>query len=275
MDFEIQVFKFDNSDLRSTTDENGVVWFVAKDIAQGLGYSESSNPARLFQAVPDIWKGVKRFHTVTRGEQDMLCVTENGAYFFLGRSDKPLAVKYQMWIAGEVMPAIKKYGAYLTPHTQDELIDNPDLLIRLATELKNERLKVKALQDKAELDKPKIIFADALDVSKESILIGNLAKILRQNGIDIGQNRLFAWLRENGYLMRCGGERWNMPTQDSLERGLFEVKTRVINNPDGSNKVVRTTKVTPKGQIFFVNKFIEMHNIKPVPLNAKAVGANA
>lgn len=272
MDFKIQVFKFDNSELRSTTDENGVVWFVAKDIAQGLGYSRFDS--NLVEKVPAIWKGTKPFRT-PGGEQDMLCLTDNGVYFFLGRSDKPLAVKYQMWIAGEVMPAIKKYGAYLSPKFQNELIDNPDLLIRLATELKNERLKVKALQDKAELDKPKIIFADALDVSNESILIGNLAKILRQNGIDIGQNRLFAWLRENGYLMRCGGERWNMPTQDSLDRGLFEVKTRVINNPDGSNKVVRTTKVTPKGQIFFVNKFIEMRNIKPVPLNAKAAGANA
>ena len=102
-----------------------------------------------------------------------------------------------------------------------------------------------------------MIFADALEESKESILIGNLAKILRQNGVEIGQNRLFEWLRNEGYLIRCRGERWNMPTQDSIERGLFEVKTRVIDNTDGSSKVVRTTKVTGRGQIYFVNIFLK------------------
>lgn len=144
----------------------------------------------------------------------------------------------------------------MTPQVQEELITDPDFIIRLAQELKAERIKVKALQERAAEDRPKVIFADAVDASQESILIGNLAKILSQNGIEIGQNRLFAWLRENGYLMSCRGERWNMPTQSSVERGLFEVKTRIINNPDGSTRITHTTKVTGKGQIYFVNQLL-------------------
>ena len=197
------------------------------------------------------------------GEQEMLCVTDNGAYFFLGRSDKPKAIPYQMWIAGEVVPSIKKHGVYMTPKFRDELLTDPDLLIRLAQELKAERSKVAALQEQNEKDRPKVIFAEAIEVSKDSILIGNLAKLLRQNGIDIGQNRLFAWLRENGYLKKCRGERWNMPTQESLERGLFEVKTRVMNNSDGSTKIFRTTKVTGRGQIYFVNMFVRYKTERP------------
>ena len=276
MDYKLDIFSSpEGLQLRAHTDNNGVTWFCAKDIATALDYSETTanNTTALFGNVPEIWKGRKPISTLG-GEQDMLCLTEQGVYFFLGRSDKKKALPYQMWIAGEVVPSIRKHGAYLSPKFQDELIDNPDLLIRLATELKNERLKSKALQEQAENNRPKVIFADALEASKESILIGNLAKILRQNGIYIGPNRLFAWLRENGFLIKAKGELWNMPTQDALERGLFEIKTRVINSPDGVSKVVRTTKVTPKGQIFFVNQFIEAHNKHNIiPLDVKAVEA--
>ena len=257
----IEVFTSGEFRVRTTQDADGTVWFVARDVADALEYSDASNPARLFANVPEMWKGVKRIHTTSdkataRPYQDMLCLMEQGLYFFLGRSDKPKALPYQMWIAGEVVPSIRKHGAYLTPQLQEELIANPDLLIRLAQELKAERQKVQALQEQATQDRPKVIFADAVDTSKESILIGNLAKILRQNGVNIGQNRLFAWLRENGYLMNCKGERWNFPTQSSVDRGLFEVKTRIINNPDGSTKITHTTKVTGKGQIYFVNRLM-------------------
>ena len=258
----VEVFTNGEFRVRTTQDTDGVVWFVARDVAEALEYSEASNPARLFANVPEQWKGVKRFHTTSgkataRPYQDMLCLTEQGLYFFLGRSDKKKALPYQMWIAGDVVPSIRKYGAYLTPQLQEELIANPDLLIRLAQELKMERQKVQALKEQAAIDRPKVIFAEAVDTSKESILIGNLAKILRQNGVEIGQNRLFAWLRENGYLMNCKGERWNFPTQSSVDRGLFEVKTRIINNPDGSTKITHTTKVTGKGQIYFINRLMK------------------
>ena len=256
----LQVFSYEGLQLR-TVEENGVVWFVARDIAQALGYSMDGGMARIFAHVPAIWTGGKRI--AVRSEngveqtREMLCLTENGVYFFLGRSDKPKAIPYQMWIAGEVMPSIRKHGMYVTPSKVEDILSNPDAFIEVLQAYKAERSKREALEAKVESDRPKVIFADALEVSKESILIGNLAKILKQNGIEIGQNRLFGYLRETGYLMRCKGERWNMPTQDSLERGLFEVKTRVINNADGSNKVVRTTKVTPKGQIHFVNMFLK------------------
>lgn len=281
MDYQLQVFSNPDtgSQLRTHTDINGISWFCAKDIAQALGYSEESNPARLFGNVPEIWRGVKRFHTRSENgveqTRELLCVTLEGAYFFLGRSDKPKALPYQMWIAGDVVPSIKKHGAYMTPKFRDELLSDPDLLIRLAQELKAERAKVAALQEQTEKDKPKVIFADAVDSSKQSILIGNLAKILRQNGINIGQNRLFAWLRDHGYLIKARGDLWNMPTQKSIERGLFEVKIRVINNPDGSSKITKTTKVTGKGQIFFVNKFIQEKRAATVSsTNNKSVDAH-
>lgn len=261
--YSLQVFtSTEGLQLRTHTDDDGITWFCAKDIATALDYSEDSNPARLFGNVPDIWKGVKRFHTTSdkataRPYQEMLCLTEQGVYFFLGRSDKKKALPYQMWIAGEVVPSIRKHGVYLTPQAQEELLTDPDFIIRLAQELKAERLKVAALKEQSEKDRPKVIFAEAVDVSKDSILIGNLAKLLRQNGIDIGQNRLFEWLRQNGYLINAKGERWNMPTQYSMEHGLFIVKERVINNPDGTTRIIHTTKVTGKGQIFFINLFLQ------------------
>lgn len=260
---EIQVFNNDTQGFhaRTVTDDNDTVWFVAKDIATDLEYKESTvNNAinALMQSVPEIWKGKKQIFT-PGGEQEMLCLTEQGVYFFLGRSDKKKALTYQIWIANDVVPSIRKHGVYLTPKAQEELISNPDFIIRLAQELKAERLKVKALKEQNDKNRPKVIFADAVDAADGSILIGNLAKILRQNGINIGQNRLFAWLRDYGYLMNCKGERWNMPTQSSLERGLFEVKKSVINNPDGSVKITHTTKVTGRGQIYFVNKFLTMN----------------
>ena len=265
MEANIQTFYNKDFNLRIVYDENGQAWAVAKDIAENLGYERFDS--NLIKHVPEIWKGTKRIRT-PGGEQEMLCLTENGVYFFLGRSDKPKALPYQMWIAGEVVPSIRKHGMYATPAKVEDILSNPDAFIKVLQAYKTEQEKCKVLEAKVEEDKPKVLFADAVDTSKESILISNLAKVLRQNGVEIGQNRLFEWLRENGFLIKCKGERWNMPTQYSIERGLFEVKTRVINNPDGTTRIVRTTKVTGKGQIFFVNKFLNA-------LHEKAVGANA
>ena len=253
MESAIQVFN--NGDFRVRTIESGSeIWFVAKDVAEALEYSYWQ--PNIVAHVPEVWKGIKRINT-PGGYQEMLCLTENGVYFFLGRSDKPKAIPYQMWIAGEVVPSIRKHGMYATPAKVEDILSNPDAFIQVLQAYKAEREKRESLEAKIEEDKPKLIFAEAVNTSKESILIGNLAKVLRQNGVEIGQNRLFEWLRENGFLIKCKGERWNMPTQDSIERGLFEVKTRVINNPDGTTRIVRTTKVTGKGQIYFVNRFLK------------------
>lgn len=255
-----RIFLYKDGQQVRTVEENGEIWFVAKDIAQALDYSESSinQLNNLFVNVPAIWADHKPI--MVRSENDvlqsrnMLCLTEQGVYFFLGRSDKPNALPYQMWIAGEVVPSIRKHGAYMTPQTIEDMLADPDMAIRLLQELKAERIKVKALQEQSEKDRPKVIFAEAVDASKNSILIGELAKILRQNGINIGQNRLFAWLRNNGYLCKFG-ERYNSPTQSSMDSGFFEVKVSTVNNADGSIRTVRTTKVTGKGQIHFVNLF--------------------
>ena len=259
----VEVFSNGEFRVRTSTDADGTVWFVARDIAEALEYSQVSlsQVNNLFANVPNVWADHKRFMVRSSNgveqERKMLCLTEQGVYFFLGRSDKPKALPYQMWIAGEVVPSIRKHGVYMTPQVQEQLIADPDFIIRLAQELKAERIKVQALQEQAAQDRPKVIFAEAVDASSSSILIGNLAKILRQNGVNIGQNRLFAWLRENGYLMNCKGERWNFPTQASIDRGLFEVKTRIINNPDGSTRITHTTKVTGKGQIHFINQLLK------------------
>jgi len=162
----------------------------------------------------------------------------------------------RLWIAGEVVPSIRKHGGYLTPAKTEEIIANPDFIIKLAEALKEERAKVEALENKAIEDRPKVIFADAVDASKDSVLIGNFAKMLCQNGIQVGQNRLFAWFREHGYLISCRGERWNFPKQEYVDKGYFEVKKSVVNNPDGSTRVNHTTKITGKGQIYFMNGFI-------------------
>ena len=166
-----------------------------------------------------------------------------------------------MWIAGEVVPSIRKHGAYMTEKTLEKALTNPDFLIQLAQQLKSEQEKNKALSEKIEQDKPKVIFADAVNASQQSILVGDLSKLIKQNGIDnMGPKRLFAILRENGFLMKQNGASYNMPTQKSMELGLFEIKERVISNPDGSVRLTRTPKVTGKGQLFFINYFFKKEN---------------
>ena len=152
----------------------------------------------------------------------------------------------------QVLPSIRKHGMYVV----DQLISNPDLAIQAFTALKEEREQRKALESQIEKDAPKVLFADAVAASHTSILTGELAKLLKQNGVEIGQNRLFAWLRDNGYLIRRKGSDYNMPTQKSMEMELFEVKERTIHDPNGSVRVIKTPKVTGKGQQYFINKFL-------------------
>ena len=188
-----------------------------------------------------------------------LFLTESGVYKLIFKSRKPNAERFANWVTDEVLPSIRKHGAYMTDNTIEEAIANPDFLIRLATELKNEKAVRKELEEKADKDKPKVLFADAVSASHTSILIGDLAKLLKQNGYDTGQNRLFEELRKRGYLIKAGTSR-NMPTQTAMERGLFEVKESTVVNPDGSVRVTKTTKVTGKGQQYFINLFLAKEN---------------
>ena len=242
------------------TEKEGELWFVAKDVATALEYPGSSltNMARLTEHVPSEWKGRNPIPT-PGGEQDMFTLSEQGLYFFLARSDKPKALPYQKWIAGDVMPSIRKFGGYLTPDKMEEALLNPDTVIRLATALKEEQAKRVALEAKTEEDRPKVLFAESVSASTSSILVGQLANLISQNGIKIGQNRLFQWMRDNDFLI-ANGSRRNSPTQRAMEMGLFEVKERTINNPDGSIRIMLTTKVTGKGQIYFVNRFLKKAN---------------
>lgn len=179
-------------------------------------------------------------------------LTESGVYKLVFKSRKPNAEKFTDWVTDEVLPSIRKHGMYAV----DDLINDPDLAIKAFTALKEEKTRNKMLQADNERMRPKEIFADAVATSQTSILIGDLAKLLKQNGVETGQKRFFEWLRENGYLIKRKGADWNMPTQKAMERGLFEVKESAVNNPDGSVRINKTTKVTGKGQQYFINKFL-------------------
>lgn len=195
-------------------------------------------------------------------------VNEDGLYDVILDSRKPEAKRFRKWITSEVLPSIRNHGAYMTPQKIEEVLANPDLIIGLATQLKEERRRVEALtcdvvqlgaktllQEKAlEAAAPKVLFADCVSASKDTVLIRNLSTMLRQRGINIGQNRLFEWMRENGYLCKGGASR-NHPTQMSLDLGLFELIPRTIGDP-GREMVKYTTYVTGKGLTYFVNKFL-------------------
>lgn len=231
----------------------GKILFCGADVAKALGYSNSR------KALADHCKekGVTKCDTLTNGGiQALTYIDEGNVYRLITHSKLPNAERFESWVFNEVLPAIRKHGAYMTPNTLQKALCNPDFIIRLATELKDTQAHVKHLETKIDNDKPKVIFAEAVSTSETSILIGDLAKIIKQNGVDIGQKRLFAWLRDKGYLIKRNGSDYNMPTQYSMDLGLFEVKETVIRHPDGHVTVNKTPKVTGKGQQYFINKFI-------------------
>ena len=171
-------------------------------------------------------------------------------------SKLPTAEKFTDWVTMEVLPTVRKHGAYMTPDTLDRMIASPEFGIKLLSALQEEREQRAKLENKVEVDAPKVLFADAVSASKTSILVGELAKLLKQNGVDIGQHRLFRWMRENGYLIRRNGTDFNMPTQKSMDLRLFTVKETAITHSDGTVTVSKTTKVTGKGQQYFIQKFL-------------------
>ena len=233
---------------------NNEPWFVGKDVAKILGYSNSRKA--LIDHIDEEDKGVTKCDTLG-GTQNLTIINESGLYSLVLSSKLPTAKKFKRWVTSEVLPSIRKHGAYLTPEKLEEALLNPDTLIKLATDLKAEREKRIALEVQAEQDKPKVLFADAVSASHTSILVGELAKILKQNGVNIGQNRLFAELRDRGFLIKRKGSDWNMPTQKSMDMRLFEIKETIISHADGHTSINKTVKVTGTGQQYFINLFVQ------------------
>ena len=247
----IRIFNYNSVEVR-TIQKDGEPWFVLRDVCNVLGLG---TPARVAERLDT--DEVSQTHiTDSMGrQQEMTIINESGLYNVILRSDKPEAKPFRKWVTSEVLPTIRRHGMYATPDTVEKMLADPDTTIKLLETIKQERAARMALEAKAEADKPKVLFADAVSASHSSILVGDLAKLLRQNGVEIGQNRLFRFLREEGYL--CShGERYNLPTQRSMDRGWFQVKETTINQPDGSIRITRTVKVTGKGQQYFINLFL-------------------
>jgi anti-repressor protein len=254
----LQIFDFEGKQVRFVIDK-GTPLFTAKDVVEGVGSVWNGEAA--ISHVPEEWK-VLRLNLTTFGEKETWYLLEQGIYFYLSRSNKAAALPFQKKVAGEILPSIREFGVYMTPKVIEETLTDPDFIIRLATKLKDEQEKnatlveqTKALAAKIEDDHPKVLFADSVKASNTSILIGDLAKLICQNGVDIGQKRLFKWLRDHGYLMKNTCSK-NMPTQKSMDSGWFEVKESTVNNPDGTIRIIKTTKVTGRGQVYFVNLFL-------------------
>lgn len=239
---ELKIFENAEFGQVRTLTVNCEPYFVGKDVAIVLGYSNSRKA--IADHVDEEDKVVTKCYTLG-GSQELVAINESGLYSLILSSKMPNAKKFKHWVTSEVLPSIRKTGTYNLPQTYSEALR---ALADVAEQ--NEALKV----ENKEMT-PKAIFADAVSTSHTSILVGDLAKLICQNGYQIGQRRLFEWLRNNGYLVKCGASR-NMPLQRYVEQGLFEVKESTLQNPDGSVRITKTTKVTGKGQVYFVNKFI-------------------
>lgn len=246
---ELQLFQFENHQVR-TVNSNGIIWFAAVDVTDALGIK---NPSDAIKPLDEDERA--RFNLGRQGNANF--ISEPGLYKLIGASRKPAAKRFNRWVTHEVLPSIRKHGAYMTPETIEKAIYNPDFIINLATQLKDEQAKTAALKADNETMKPKALFADAVATSNTTILVGDLAKVLKQNGVDIGAKRLFSWLREQGYLIKRIGADYNSPTQRAMELGLFEVKETAISHSDGHVTVQKTPKVTGKGQQYFINKFLQ------------------
>ena len=250
---ELQIFDNPEFGKIRTVERDGEPWFVGKDVAAALGYS-NSRKALADHVEPEDKDGVTIRDTIGR-DQGATVINESGLYSLVLSSKLPTARKFKRWVTSEVIPTIRKHKAYMTPDKLEEVLLNPDTLIQLAQNLKSEQEARRAAEAKIEADHPKVLFADAVSTSEQSILIGQLAKIIRQNGVPMGERRLFQWMRENGYLGKHGS-RYNIPTQRSMEMGLFEIKGTAVTHSDGRVTTNTTPKVTGKGQIYFVNCFL-------------------
>lgn len=231
---------------------NDEPYFVGKDVAEILGYSNPRDALSKHVDAED--KGVANCDTLG-GTQELTVINESGLYSLILSSKLPKAKEFKRWVTAEVLPAIRKTGGYVNDTAQfvESYFGQLEPSQKHALTMMFEESKRMSAQLKEQA--PKVLFANAVETAHNSILIGDLAKIIRQNGVDIGQKRLFEWMRQNGYLIKDGQSK-NMPTQKAMEMSLFEVKESTINNPDGSVRITRTTKVTGKGQTYFVKKFL-------------------
>lgn len=241
--------------VRGYVGENGVAYLNLEDVARGLGFERNKNGKMYI-----MWDRVNKyledlsFHTCVENN----FIPENIFYKLCMKANNEVARKFQDLVCDEILPSIRQNGGYIVSSetdTDEEIMARALLVAQRTIERKNE--KIKELETKIEEDKPKILFADAVETSKTTILIGELAKLITQNGCKIGQNRLFAWLRDNSYLIKRQGTDYNMPTQKSMELGLFEIKETAITHSDGHITVSKTPKVTGRGQIYFINKLRE------------------
>lgn len=251
MDNQFLVFSYEGNEVRTVLHGDETLW-VLKDVCDVLGLSDTNKVAERLDG-----DELTRIKFVSGGQtREMYAVTESGLYSVILRSDKPDAKKFKRWVTHEVLPTIRRHGAYVTPGKLEEMMNDPDVWIKVLTALKNERAAKEHLQLEAAKNEPKVIFADAVSVSDGTILIGELAKILKGNGVEIGQNRLFEKLRQDGYLIKRQGTDYNAPTQRAMELGLFRVKETAITHSDGHVTISKTTKVTGKGQQYFINLFL-------------------
>lgn len=249
---ELQVFNNKEFGNVRTIEENGKVLFCGSDVAKALGYARPNDAISAHCRAT-----VKRSTPISGKIQAINFISEGDLYRLITHSKLPTAEKFESWIFDEVLPTIRKTGGYVS---DDEMFLNTYLPYadeQTRAMFKSTLETVRGLNKKIEQDKPKVLFADSVASSDSTCLIGEVAKLIKQNGVSIGQNRLFDWLRQNGYLISRKGTDYNMPTQKSMELGLFEIKERTLNNPDGSIRITRTPKVTGKGQQYFINKFLE------------------
>jgi anti-repressor protein len=246
---EIQEFYFNGDAVRTLLRDNEP-YFVGKDVAEILGYSNPRDA--LSKHVDSDDKGVAKCDTLG-GTQQTTIINESGLYSLILSSKLPKAKEFKHWVTSEVLPTIRKHGAYMTDAKAAAIVTDKgslaDLLQQAAEQLKRKDIQIEQM-------KPKALFADAVSTSDTPILVGELAKILHQNGVSMGQNRMFRWLRDNGYLISKKGTSYNMPTQRAMELGLFKIKENAITHSDGHVTITKTTKVTGKGQQYFVNKFV-------------------
>lgn len=258
---ELQIFNSKEFGEIRTVSINDEPWFVGKDIAAALGYKNTKDALAAHvdncdkimgsqNATPSIKDNMGR-------EQYPTWINESGLYALIFGSKLESAQRFKRWVTSEVLPSIRKHGGYIAGQetmNDDELLAKA-LMVAQSKIAERDRI-IAQKQERIEQMKPKEVFADSVSSSKQSILIGDLAKLICQNGHPVGQKRLFQWMRDKGYLVKSGSS-YNMPMQRYIEQGLFEVKESTVNNPDGSVRLTRTTKVTGKGQIYFINKFIK------------------
>ena len=237
--------------------ENGQNTFDVEQVAKSLGLTQERNGRQYIR-----WERVNEYlpqNSPLVGKGDF--IPEPLVYKLAFKASNDVAEKFQDWLAIEVIPSIRKHGAYATPETIENIISDPEFGIKLLTNLKDEKDKRLKAEQTIELQKPKVIYAEAVSVSNDTVLIKDLATVLKQKGFDIGANRLFDWLRDNGYICKKKGELWNTPTQRSLDLGIMVTKHGLRTGSDGEMKKTRTPKITGKGQIYFIKKFMNQQAV--------------